>query len=203
MRKWITALALLSLFILPAHGSGLSEAAGTEEFNRAAERYVEGYLNPGEVSSGDFGAGAKAILDTGSGQLPGILRRAGRSGALLLAVTLLCALSETLREELGGGGLDPIRLAGAAAVTAIAVVDVNALLGLGRLAVERMDELSKLLLPVVTALCAAGGAPTAAVARQGVTLLFLSLLLTVADKIILPPDLCLCGRLRRPCRTGQ
>lgn len=186
MRKWVVTLAVLGLFVLPAQGSELSEAAGVERFSEAAERYVDGYLDVGEVTSGDFGAGARAILDTGSGQLPGILRRAGRSGALLLAVTLLCALSETLRQELGGGDLDPVRLAGSAAVAAIAVVDVNALMGLGRQAVERMDELSKLLLPVVTAVCAAGGEPTAAVARQSVTLLFLGLLLTVADRVILP-----------------
>ena len=131
MRGLLTLLALLALLVFPAQAAGLEEAAGVEEFRRASESYLEGYLDMGEVFSGDFAAGAGAILDTGSGALPGILRRAGRSGALLLAVTLLCALSETLREELGGGGLDPIHLAGAAAVTAIAVVDVNALLGLG------------------------------------------------------------------------
>lgn len=186
MRPLLTLLALLALLLLPARAAGLEEAAGVEEFRRASESYLDGYLDIGEASSGDFAAGAKAILDTGSGELPGILRRSGRSGALLLAVTLLCAVSETLRQELGGGGLDPIRLAGAAAVTAIAVIDVNALLGLGRQAMERMDEFSRLLLPVVTALCAAGGQPAAAVARQGATLLFLNLLLTVADKLILP-----------------
>ena len=186
MRPLLTLLALLFLLLLPARAAGLEEAAGVEEFRRASERYLDGYLDIEEASSGDFAAGARAILDTGSKELPGILRRSGRSGALLLAVTLLCAVSETLREELGGGGLDPIRLAGAAAVTAIAVIDVNALLGLGRQAMERMDDFSKLLLPVVTALCAAGGQPAAAVARQGATLLFLNLLLTVAEQLILP-----------------
>ena len=116
----------------------------------------------------------------------GALRRAGRSGVLLLAVALLCGLAEGVREELGSGGLDPVRLAGAAAVTAIAVADVNTLMGLGKQALEQMDTFSKLLLPTVTAACAAAGAPASAAARQGATLLFLGLLLTLADRMILP-----------------
>lgn len=57
---------------------------------------------------------------------------------------------------------------------------------MGRQAMEQMDGFSKLLLPTVTAACAAAGAPAAAVARQGATLLFFALLLTVADRLLMP-----------------
>lgn len=180
-------LFLLLLLLLPAaRGADLRDAVGADKLTGAAEEYLDGYLKVEDLTGDDFAAGAAAILDTGNGQLTGALRRAGRSGVLLLAVALLCGLAESLRGELGGGGLDPVRLAGAAAVAAIAVADVNALMGMGRQAMEQMDGFSKLLLPTVTAACAAAGAPAAAVARQGATLLFFALLLTVADRLLMP-----------------
>ncbi len=186
MRRYFLALLLLPLLLLPARAQSLEEAVGMDRAAGAAEEYLDGYLDVEDVTGDSFAAGAKAILDTGSRELPGLLRPAGRSGVLLLAVAMLCGLCETLREDLGGGDLDPVRLAGAAAVTAIAAADTGALLGLGRQTLERVDAFAKLLLPTVTAACAAAGQPAAATARQGATLLFLNLLITVADRLILP-----------------
>lgn len=179
-------MLLLLVFILPgAKGADLGQSIGMEEFDRAARAYLDSYL-PLEVAGEDFSAGARAILDTGNGQLTGAIRRAGRSGVLLLSVALLCALAGSVREELGGGGLDPVRLAGAAAITAIAVADVNALMGMGKQALEQMDTFSKVLLPTVTAACAATGQGGAAAARQGATLLFFSFLLALVQRLLLP-----------------
>ena len=86
-------MLLLLVFILPgAKGADLGQSIGMEEFDRAARAYLDGYL-PLEVAGEDFSAGARAILDTGNGQLTGAIRRAGRSGVLLLSVALLCALA--------------------------------------------------------------------------------------------------------------
>lgn len=178
--------ATLLLFLLPAHASELERAVGADRLTGAAQEYLDGYLDAGELTGEDWGAGAAAILEKGGAALPGILRGAGRSGVLLLAVAMLCGLAESVREEVGSDGLDPIRLAGAAAVTAIAVADVNTLMGLGREALGRIDLFSKALLPTVTAAGAAAGMPAASVARQGATLLFLGLLITLADRLILP-----------------
>lgn len=177
---------LLPLLLPAAWASELEERVGLDSLTRAAEGYIEGYLDVEGLTGGDFAAGARSILDTGSGELGGILRRAARSGVLLLSVALLCGLVGSLRQELGGGGIDPVRLCGVAAVTAIAVTDVNSLMGLGRQALGEMSTFSALLLPAVTAAGAAAGAPTAALARQGATLLFLDLLLAGVDKLLLP-----------------
>lgn len=177
---------LLMLFLLPVRASELARAVGADQVTGAAREYLDGYLDAGELTGKDWSSGAATIVQKGAENLPGILTGAMRSGVLLLAVAMLCGLSESVREELGSGGLDPIRLAGAGAVTAIAVSDVNTLMGLGREALGQMDLFSKALLPTVTAAGAAAGMPAAAVARQGVTLLFLGLLLTAADRLILP-----------------
>lgn len=169
-----------------AQADELSDAVGLDRLTQAAEAYLDGYLKVEDLTGDSFAQGAGAILDAGTGELWGVLRRAVKSGMLLLGVTLLCSLAGAVEENVGGGGLDPVRLAGAAAVTAVAAVDVHALLGLGSRALEEMDAFSKLLLPTVTAACAAAGMPAAAAARQAAALLFLGLLLTLADKLILP-----------------
>lgn len=180
----MTVLVLL-LLSPPALGSELDRAVGLEELNGAAEEYIDGYLTPQELA-GDFSSGVSLILGRGSRALPGLLRQGIRSGILLLAVAMLWSLTDTLRQELGGDGLDPVRLAGAAAIAALAAADVNALMGLGGQTLERLDDFSKLLLPVVTAAGAAAGMPAAAVARQGTALLFLNLLLTLSRGLVLP-----------------
>lgn len=179
-------IALLLLFSPAAQASELSAAVGLDALTPAAEAYLEGYLDVDGLTGKDFSAGAASILEGGLGELQGILRRGLKSGMLLLAVAMLCNLAEAVREDWGGGDLDPVRLAGAAAVTALAVADVNALMGLGKATLEELDAFSKLLLPTVTAAGAAAGMPAGAVARQGAVLLFLGLLLTLADRLALP-----------------
>lgn len=179
-------MVLLLLLSPAAQASDLSRAVGADSLSRAAEAYLEGYLNVEEVTGDSFSAGAAAVLEGGMGELGGVVRRGLKSGILLLGVALLCSFAETVREDLGGGGLDPVRLAGTAAVTTLAVADIHTLMGLGRATLEELDTFSKLLLPTVTAAGAAAGRPAAAVARQGAVLLFLGLLLTLADRLALP-----------------
>ncbi len=182
----MTVLALLLLLAPAALAGELEEAAGLPELERAARGYLDGYLNVDELSGDSFAAGMEAILASGGEALTGALRRAGRSGLLLLGVALLCSLCDAAGQDLTPGSLDPVRLAGAAAVTAISAADVNSLIGLGREALGRMDDFARLLLPVMTAAGAMAGAPTAAVARQGATLLFLNLLMTLVDGLVVP-----------------
>ena len=184
LRRGVLALLLLLALAQPARGAELEEALGVPELKQAAEGYLESYLGLEERE--DFTAGSLTILEESLDQLPGILRQAGRGGLLLLAVVLLCTLAGTLGEKLGGGGLDPGRLVGAAAVTAVAMGDVTALLGLGRETLERLEQFSLLLLPVATGACAASGHPAAAAARQGASLLFLDLFTAVGERVVAP-----------------
>lgn len=179
---------LLLVFLIPASAEAteLEDSIGMDAFTRAAEEYLDGYLNVDETTGDDLNTGMQSIFQANRGVLTRTIQQAGRSGALLLTAAMLCGLTGTLREEFGGGGLDPSRLAGAAAVTAIAVVDVNALVGLGKQVLEQMDTFSKILLPTVTAACAVAGTPITAAARQETVLLFFGLLLTVAGRFFIP-----------------
>ena len=115
-----------------------------------------------------------------------LVRKAVRSGVLLLTVVLLCGLAEGLY---GGMGVsqttDVVAIVGALAITAVAVADANSLIGMGREALEQMETFSKILLPTITA-AAAAGSPSGAVARQLATMLFSDILITLINRLLLP-----------------
>lgn len=190
MRK-IVVFFLCALFLaMPAFATGevaqeQANALGLDELAGAAE----GYAPEGDLVSGvDLDAGLQDILDTGTGAMMGVVRKAVRSGVLLLTIVLLCALANSSCGAMGGSGsaVQVVPIVGALAITAVAVTDVNTLLGMGREALERMNIFSKALLPTMAAVTAAGGAPAGAAARQLVTILFSDFLLTLINNLLLP-----------------
>ena len=179
MRRLLWALALLlPLVLLPAAGAELSFPQA-DQVLREAENY-------GVTEADNLGGGVQSILDAGLDQLGGMLRRSLSTGVKLLAVVLLCGMAESA--ALGGdrGGLQAVELAGALAVTALTVSDMNAMIGLGREAIGRMDSFAGLLLPAMAALTAATGGVTGAAVRQGVTVLFSDLLISAIDRLLVP-----------------
>ena len=193
LKLLVTVFCLTLLFsLLPAARAADTEevleqqaaALELDELQDAASSELSGL----DLSEGvDLNEGLTKILDTGSGAVPGILRKAVRSGVLLLAVVVLCALVEELSKSVGASGeLDAGALVGALAVTAVAVADVHALVGMGREALEQMGGFSKVLLPTITAAAAASGAPGGAAARQLATMLFSDVLLTLIERLLLP-----------------
>ena len=160
----------------PGGGTGedaVAQQAEALELDRL-QRAAGGALEDLELTDGlSLDRGLREILDTGTAAVPGILRRAVRSGVVLLAVVLLCGLTEEVSGALGAEqSFSGAEIAGALAVTAAAVADVHALVGLGREALDSLGNFSKVLLPTVTAAVAASGAPGAAAARQLATVLF-------------------------------
>lgn len=173
---------LLSVFTVPARGAEIEEL---EELERVAESYLDGYLTWSEVYGGDFSENVSKLLSIAGERSGTAVREAFRSGLLLFATALLGGLAETLRPA-GGAGVDPVRFATTVCVTALAVGDVNTLMGLGQETLAQMNTFSLTLLPVMTVATSAAGAPATAVARQGAALLFFKLLLTLTERVILP-----------------
>ena len=161
-----------------------SEALDLDGLQAAGEQWAPGV----DLEEGlDLEAGLQSILDTGSGQVFGVVRKAVRSAVLLLTVVMLCGLVESFQDAAGGeetGGLAAV--VGAMAVAAIAITDANSLIGMGREALEHMQAFSKLLLPAVAAAAAAAGSPGGAAARDLVTMLFSDVLITVITSLLLP-----------------
>lgn len=191
MRRYIAAFGAAVLLLSGFGGAAASDvlaaqsqALELDELERAAEEYMP----DADLEAGiSLDEGIQTILDTGSGEIAGVVRKAVRSGVLLLTVVLLCGLAEGLYSGMGAEKpADVVAIVGALAVTAIAVTDANSLIGMGREALDRMGAFSKLLLPAVTAAAAAAGSPSGAVARQLATMLFTDLLITLITQLLLP-----------------
>ncbi len=181
---WLLTLAALVLLAPVARGE---EGGGWEAIPRDQLREAAGEYAPEMAldESIDLDLGLAELLDTGTEQLPGILRAGLRSGALLLAVTLFCALADGA----GSPGADTFRaapLVGVLAVCAVAVSDVHSLMGLGRAAIQRVTDFGAVLLPTLAATAAAGGAPAASAARHMATVLFSNILFQLIAKVLIP-----------------
>ena len=77
-----------------------SEALDLDGLQAAGEQWAPGV----DLEEGlDLEAGLQSILDTGSGQVFGVVRKAVRSAVLLLTVVMLCGLAESFQDAAGGG----------------------------------------------------------------------------------------------------
>ena len=173
---------VLSLLCLPAWaGTVREEDFGVSEVERSAAE---------QGGTAEYGAalddGLAELVDTGTRELAGIVRRAVRSSVLILLSLLFCGLAETVQEGAGGSPSRSVSLAGTLAVTAVAVADVNALLGMGTGAIARMTSFANVLLPTAAALTAATGAVTGAAARQLAAALFSDLLVNLIHGLLVP-----------------
>ena len=171
-----TALALDQEEILQDQ----SQSLGIEDLEEAGEAYTGQH----DIEDGlDVGASFRHMAETGKEALGGVVKRSVRSCVLLLAVTLLCGLTEGVKAGTGGSGLGVTTLAATLSITAIAVGDVNSLLSMGEEAIFNMETLGDVLLPTVSMATAASGTPAMAVVKHGATILFSDCLI---DTLLIP-----------------
>lgn len=182
----LTILLLITAMALPAWASEdvltrQEEAVGVEELKRAAKA---------AGGSAEYGAsldeGLKELLDTAVGELGGVTKTALRSGVLLLVIVLFCGIGESMLQTVGKEDRGMTSLVGTLAVAAIAMADVNSMLGLGRGTIENMTSFSNVLLPAVAAVTAATGAVTGAAVRQMAAVLFSDLLANLISGLLTP-----------------
>lgn len=191
MKKCVVLIAcvLIALMaVMPAAAAVPEEvlkeqekAAGVDRLERSARQ------NGGAVDYGiGLDEGLAELLETGTGELKGIVKRAVRSGVLLLVILMLCGLADTMQGSLGAVRIPAVQLTGALAVTAVAAADVNSLLGMGRSAIDNMTSFANVLLPTVAAVTAATGAVTGAAVRQTAAVLFCDLLVNLINGLLVP-----------------
>ncbi len=178
MRRILTVLALVLLLAPVCRGAEvLEDVPGMDELWSAAEDYG---VDPDQELDEGLSELLQDVLETGGG----LFRESARVGIRLLAIVLLCGLAEGVCEE--KGAQTAVKLAGALAVTALSVSNMNAMIGLGRETIGRMTGFSGVMLPVMGILTAATGHVTAAAARQGATVVFTQLLMEAVDRLLIP-----------------
>lgn len=169
---------LLCLFCLTLPVRGMGEGAELEGFWQAAGSH-------GVEKETEVGAQVRQLLAGLPRQLKEYFTAGLRTGVSLLAVVILCALGEGM-EGGQGRGLPLTRLAGAMAITALTMTDVDTLIGLGRDTIHRMEVFSTVLLPAMAVLTALSGSVTAGALGQGAAVFFYGLLVKAMDSLFVP-----------------
>ncbi len=189
MKKWLCTVLLLGVLLTP---SLTASAAGTDVPDLGMEAVEEGVPESAkELMEGadlspslDAGETLRGVLRNAAGYLKDIVRRAAGEAVVVLAAAMLCAAASSM--EPGGKSAELINFAG---VFAIGAATVNGVGSLVELATETMGDLSafsKLLLPALCSASAASGAVSASAARYAVAALFLDVLVTLGERVVLP-----------------
>ena len=187
--RWLVMLCMVVvLCACPAHAMSSEQileeqedALGIEEVEREAEKQ-----GGSAVYGQSLDEGLEGLVETGKGEMFGIVRAGVRSAVVLFLILLVCGVAQTVYDSSGGDEIPVVSLAGALAVTVAAVSDMSSLLGLGCTAVERMTAFSTVLLPVVAGATAATGAIAGAAARQVAAAAFSSLLMNLVQRVLVP-----------------
>jgi len=164
------------------------EALGGDELKDALPGEAREMLDGIDIKDGSsLNEGFKRILGIVGSRLGEIIRKGISSAALMIVIGILTSLAHTVFESFApGSSPNYIHLIGTIAIAAVAVGDVGSFLMHGSNTISELSSFSKVLLPTLTAAAAAGGAVTSASAKYAAAALFLDILITVAEKVLVP-----------------
>lgn len=176
--KWLFAIVILfSLQIEPVQAAGMEEPL--DLLWEEAQEY-------GISSQTSLEEGTSTLLHVIQEEMAGMWRHGLRTAAKLLAVVLVCSLAQQMERSELRQGMDVTQMAGALAIAALALGDVNAMIGLGRECVGRMELFSRVLLPAMATVCAATGNITGGAVRQSITVFFSQMMVLAMDRLLIP-----------------
>lgn len=180
MNKWIIAILLLSLLVLPVSAMEFT----APDAPVTAQKYM-----PEEEET--FVQGIWHIIKTVMGDL-----RPNLANAMTICLrVIVCVFLMGIFSSVCQSATNSIRLTGAVIIGIILLEPVNAMLTLGTDTVRQLSDYGKLLLPVMTASLAAQGGCTASAALYTGTVFFNAVLSTAINKLAVPAlyiYLCLC-----------
>jgi stage III sporulation protein AE len=187
MKILLRGLCLLLFALLLAHPADALEWAELRDILALESVELAGSDETGELPLSpetDYGAALRRVVSEALAGAGGFFRE-GLRGALLLvlAAALVSLFSALWKPE---NGFDPASLVGVAVVGAAAAGDLRLGFGLGGTLLDRLNDLSKALLPCLTAATAFGGAVTSSAARYAAAALFMDVVLTAARTLLLP-----------------
>ncbi len=178
MKKLIIIPVLLWLLAVPVGAA--FDSSGVEEAVPDSAAEIIGDLGTDSISpEGIFERLGSFISAHFRSELSAVLRPV----AAVVAVALLCSVGESLQMK---KEIDYVNLAGCLAIAAATIGDVNSVAAMGRAAIADIHEFSLVLLPTLATAAAAAGAIGSAAAKYAATALFLDILLSAAQNLILP-----------------
>lgn len=178
MKGFVLLLCFALLLSTPAFAAQLPPLVDTEALEQAAPPEMAG-----SQPDGDLDGGLSKLASAVQEKLGTALRQALSSAGKLLCIALLTGLAGVLTE---GNKLRYVHLAGILAAALCTLGDMKGFAAQGAETLHTLSDFSKALLPCMAAAGTVAGGAGAAVARYAGTALFLDVLLTLADRLLLP-----------------
>lgn len=205
MRKIVLILALLALLTLRVSAQELleqeAEILGTQTLEDGLDGEARSMLD-GVSPSGtaDFGKELTRMLGRAVSGLETPLHAALRTGCMLLAVVLLCAVCGNFELEL------PVRsvtLGGALGITAVCTVSLRSMIGLAADTLDRVGTFTTMLLPVMSAALTASGGMTSGSALYVGSTLFMDVLVRLIRSVLIPMTYAFVAVSTAECAAGD
>ena len=124
------------------------------------------------------------VWESFKGRLAGALRESLGCTASVLLIVLICSVFTAVFDY--DRLPEYIMLAGCVGITAVTVGDVKSLIAMGAAALTELSDFSKALLPTLCTAAVSSGAISSAGAKYAATALFMDVLITVANSVIVP-----------------
>lgn len=161
-----------------------TQALGLDEIDDSLPEEASEILDGLSITDAvDLNSGMGKILENTAGSVEDLLKTGLRSALIILIIAILCAVVHAVY---GGDNPNYVVLAGVLAISAVAVSDVSAFIGLGKATLDDLNTFSKVLLPTLTAAATASGAVTSAAAKYAATVLFMDVMMTFASNAVMP-----------------
>lgn len=155
----------------------------TDKLEKALSEDAEKMLGDMKITDSlDLSGGVQKLLTGLQSELGNIVTSGLKSAALILMIAILCSTVSTAFE----GGAKYAVLAAVLAISALSVSNVHSFIGLGGRTLDELNTFSKMLLPTLTTAAAASGAITSAAAKYAATALFMDILMTVSQSVVMP-----------------
>ena len=181
MKKIITLLIIAAAFVFSAVNA--SAAFDGSKLENALPPAANEILGDASVDT----ANADGILSRLGNYIKKNIRNefvsALRPVCSIIAAAVVCTLADGIQTK---KEFDYVNLAACLFVAVGSIGDVNSVASLSGQAVREMHEFSLVLLPMLSSAAAAAGAVSSAAAKYAATALFLDMMLSAAEKLLLP-----------------
>lgn len=186
MRGVVSALLCALLLAMPVRA--VNEDFGASALEEALPESAAQYMGETRVEDAAGEAVVGRILQEVSRQLREVLRRSASTVLVMMAVVLICSMSESA--DTTGKAASYVLLAGVAAIGAAALADVDSYMSGALASMETLSDYSRVLLPVLATSAAAAGAAGKAAAVSAATTVFMDMLLHLSGRLLVPT---ICG----------
>lgn len=167
--------------------NGQMDALGVDELEKNIPKSAEEMLGDVRVKDvEDADSALRTVKETLKKNLKKIFSGAIQTGSTLVAVTLLTAVVTIICPQGNGKYESYIEFAGVLSIAVVTAGGTSSLMQIGSGMLAELYAFSKALLPTLSAAAAAGGAVNAAASQYAAASLFMDILLTIGNELMIP-----------------